>query len=322
MPKKKTFAEHLEAFREVHGDRYLYEEQDLPKGNATPIKIVCKLHGEFTQLVGNHRAGHNCPDCGYLSRSLTSRNTKEEFMRRAKEVHGDRYSYSSVEYKNCSLKVSITCKVHGEFLQTPNAHLCGKGCPACNSRDRLTRDTFLARSASVHGDKYDYTNSIVTNSDTKVEILCTSHGPFYQKPHKHFSGRGCPSCWEDRAGWRLNEEQLLEDYCLYLIEIRNVESNNTFYKVGITKYDLEYRFKYLKLDGFEYTTISIYRGLGKDCQKLEDDVLGMLKEMGEYRCVDDLKGTRTSGWTECFKQKPNLLRGVCNLINKGLNETN
>jgi hypothetical protein len=59
----------------------------------------------------------------------------KEFIRKAREVHGDTYNYSKVEYgKNAHEKIIIICKQHGEFLQSPNGHLCGRGCIKCINR--------------------------------------------------------------------------------------------------------------------------------------------------------------------------------------------
>lgn len=57
--------------------------------------------------------------------------TTEEFIAKAKAVHGDRYDYSKVKYVNASTKVCIICKIHGEFWQTPSHHTCGHGCTKC-----------------------------------------------------------------------------------------------------------------------------------------------------------------------------------------------
>ena len=57
-----------------------------------------------------------------------------------KEVHGDKYDYSKVEYINNITKVIITCSEHGEFKQSPSAHKQGAGCPTCNhgwNKERL-----------------------------------------------------------------------------------------------------------------------------------------------------------------------------------------
>jgi len=46
-------------------------------------------------------------------------------------VHGNKYDYSRVDYKNTMSKVKIICPEHGEFEQRPYAHLVGNGCPKC-----------------------------------------------------------------------------------------------------------------------------------------------------------------------------------------------
>ena len=57
----------------------------------------------------------------------------EEFIKRAREIHGEKYDYSKVEYKGCYEKVCIICPKHGEFWQTPRSHLSGHGCPNCQN---------------------------------------------------------------------------------------------------------------------------------------------------------------------------------------------
>lgn len=57
--------------------------------------------------------------------------TRELFIKRAKEVHGEEYDYSLVEYKNTKTKVKIICPRCGMFEQTPEKHMMGRGCPRC-----------------------------------------------------------------------------------------------------------------------------------------------------------------------------------------------
>lgn len=57
--------------------------------------------------------------------------TTEEFIKKAVEIHGDKYDYSNVHYVNAKTKVKIICTIHGEFLQEPSNHLQGQGCKAC-----------------------------------------------------------------------------------------------------------------------------------------------------------------------------------------------
>lgn len=62
---------------------------------------------------------------------MHKRFTKDEFIARARKVHGDKYDYSKVEYKNARTKVKIICPIHGVFEQSPDAHLRGQGCRDC-----------------------------------------------------------------------------------------------------------------------------------------------------------------------------------------------
>lgn len=64
---------------------------------------------------------------------MCRRLTQEEFIARAREVHGDKYNYSKVNYVNSSIKVCIICPKHGEFWQRPNTHMFGHGCPKCKN---------------------------------------------------------------------------------------------------------------------------------------------------------------------------------------------
>ena len=58
-----------------------------------------------------------------------SKLSTEEFIKRAREVHCDKYNYSKVDYVNSKTKICIICPEHGEFWQTPSMHFYGQGCP-------------------------------------------------------------------------------------------------------------------------------------------------------------------------------------------------
>ena len=82
--------------------------------------------------------------------------TTEEFIKKAKEIHRDKYDYSKAEYSGSKIKICIICPKHGEFWQIPNAHLNGQGCPECSNTKKLTTEEFIKRAKKIHGDKYDY----------------------------------------------------------------------------------------------------------------------------------------------------------------------
>ena len=125
--------------------------------------------------------------------------TTDIFIKRAKEIHGERYDYSLVNYINAKTRIEIICPVHGKFTQIPYNHLSGKGCKECgfieNGRNRsITLEKFLEKARNVHGDKYDYSKSKVENYKTKIEIICKIHGSFFQTPNNHLRGKGCKEC--------------------------------------------------------------------------------------------------------------------------------
>lgn len=129
--------------------------------------------------------------------------TTEEFIEKAKEVHGDKYDYSKVEYNGNTIKVCVICPIHGEFWQTPKSHLKGCGCKICadlknKERVRVNTDQFAERAKHIHGDKYIYSKVNYVSYRTKVCISCPKHGDFWQAPADHLFGQGCPECGRER----------------------------------------------------------------------------------------------------------------------------
>ena len=173
---------------EVHGDKYDYSKVEY-NGTHTKVCIICPIHGEFWQEPNSHLHGNGCPNCVGLKKLST-----EEFIKKAKEVHGDKYDYSKVNYANSTTKVCIICPIHGEFWQTPSAHIHQKqGCKYCKGK-KLDLDSFIKKARKVHGDKYDYSKVEYKDNKTKVCIICPIHGEFWQKPANHLLGQGCIKC--------------------------------------------------------------------------------------------------------------------------------
>lgn len=139
--------------------------------------------------------------------------TTKEFIKKAQEVHGDRYDYSKVEYVNNQTPVEIVCHKHGNFWQSPHVHLQGKGCLKCGRERIATFHTkslkqFLQEAKRIHGNKYDYSKVKYVDSQTKVIIICPVHGEFTQIPTTHLQGSGCPKCGKERklASMRMTQE--------------------------------------------------------------------------------------------------------------------
>lgn len=125
--------------------------------------------------------------------------TKEKFIEKARKIHGDKYDYSKVEYVNNRTKVEIICPIHGSFYITPDSHLRSRECKLCGTirakmKNRMEQDVFIKKATIVHNGKYDYSEVKYENTDTKVKIICPEHGEFWQTPHHHLHGIGCPKC--------------------------------------------------------------------------------------------------------------------------------
>ena len=197
MSKRLTREEFIERARKVHGDKYDYSKVDYVSIHAK-VCIICPKHGEFWQDPSSHLSGVGCSKCGHEKIGKKNSSNSDEFIDKSRKVHGDKYDYSKVEYKNNRTKVCIICPEHGEFWQTPNNHLIGQGCPICSGNVRLTKEEFINRAKGVRGDKYDYSNVEYVNTETKVRIICPKHGEFLQSPHTHLNGNGCPKCGAER----------------------------------------------------------------------------------------------------------------------------
>ena len=179
----------------THGDRYDYSKSDY-KGGQTNIEIVCRKHGSFWQTPENHyRSIAKCPECPSENMLERRAEGKKKFIERSREVHGDKYDYSKVEFVSINNKVVIICPEHGEFEQVPSSHRNGRGCELCSREERRsnTKD-FLKKANIQHGERYDYSKVIYEHSREKVVIICDRHGEFSQKPADHVRSRGCPKC--------------------------------------------------------------------------------------------------------------------------------
>ena len=191
-------AKFIEEARKVHGDKYDYSKVDY-FNSQTKVEIICPIHGSFFQKPNDHLSGKGCAKCAGIHKSNT-----EEFITKAKAIHGDKYDYSLVDYKSNKQKVAMICPTHGVFYQMPNTHLLGRGCFHCGvEAGALTRTTtfevFIEKAREKHGDKYKYIKDTYVDYDTKMEMVCPKHGIFMQTPHKHLQGAGCLYCAESKG---------------------------------------------------------------------------------------------------------------------------
>ena len=230
-----TTEEFLKEVKKVHGDKYDYSKVRY-KNAKTKIIIICKEHGEFLQSSDKHKNGASCPKC--LGRGLTN----HEFILDLKKIHGDKYNYSKVQYKNAKTPITIICQEHGEFLQTPNTHKNGYGCSECSGNKKFTNEEVIAEFKKTHGNKYNYSKVQYINTDSKIIIICSLHGEFQQTPYIHKNGAGCPTCFH---GW--SKEKIIE----FVNSINNYDLLNMDpieLQMIISQGKLPYRFNELIFD--------------------------------------------------------------------------
>jgi UDP-2,3-diacylglucosamine pyrophosphatase LpxH len=112
---RKSQEQFIKECNEKHKDENglpIYD-YSLVEYNSTheKVKIICQIHGEFEQCPSDHLSGKGCNECGILKRTINQTFTKEEFLERAFEKHGNNYDYSHVNYVNSQTKIFIKCNI-------------------------------------------------------------------------------------------------------------------------------------------------------------------------------------------------------------------
>lgn len=200
---------------------------------------------------------------------MASKYNTEEFIKRAKLKHGNKYSYDKTEYVDGRTPVTITCPKHGDFKQNPHDHLSGCGCQKCwadrKSSPRISKEKFIELANKKHNNKYDYSKSDYKGITTKICIICPEHGEFWQVPQNHLKGQGCPKCANLRKG---------------------------MYQVGTTESFIE-KAKKVHGDKYDYSKVNYINNREKVCI--------ICPEHGEFmqKPLDHIHG---SGCPECGKR--------------------
>ena len=251
--------EFIQKAKSIHGNKYDYSLVKY-KNCLTKIIIICRKHRlQFEQEPRAHLAGQGCWKCAGRTQNQHIPLTTQEFIRRAKKIHGDKYGYEETEYVNSRTKIAVFCKKHiCKFEQIAGAHLEGKGCPKCglerSTAPTIDKDVFIQKAKKLHKNRYDYSEVIYTTYKKKVKIICkkcskkdNAEWIFCQSPNAHLQGHGCPRCGNIR-----NE---LERSWLDSIGIPdNIESRQVTLKVAKNKHVI--------VDGLDPLTKTVYEFYG------------------------------------------------------------
>jgi len=223
----------------IHKSFYNYSKINYI-GAGKKVIIICPDHGDFNQRPGHHLSGQGCPKCAGVAKKDTG-----QFIKEAIEKHENKWSYEKVNYINALTKVIITCPDHGDFEQTPNKHLRGRGCPKCAGVVKKDAEQFIKEAIEKHENKWSYEKVNYINALTKVIITCPDHGDFEQTPNKHLRGRGCPKC-----------AHIISKPETIWLDSLNIDPKYRQAKIKIGK-------KYIKADAYVSETNTVYEFHGK-----------------------------------------------------------
>lgn len=174
------------------------------KNTYERIKFTCSIHNDFTQTYSHFLNGHHCPKCGHVRGGDNLKFGLVEFIRKSREVHGDKYGYSKSIYIHADHPLIVTCPIHGDFTQIPRNHYNGSKCHKCTNeatRERCVKDVdkFKEDADKVHNKFFNYDKVVYINNKVPVIITCPDHGDFEARPDNHLYGTGCGRCNESRG---------------------------------------------------------------------------------------------------------------------------
>jgi len=197
--RKLTTEEFVKRANEIYSHKYGYDKC-VYIHSLDYVIVTCPKHGDFKIKASNHiNNKQGCPRCSKESASLKLRTSYDNLMEDIKKLNVD-FDFSLIpkDFKNKRQKVDVICKKHGKFSCQIRDIFRSKfcGCKCCRvEADRHDIDIFKEKSASQHGDKYDYSKTIYKTAHDPVIVTCPDHGDFIVKPYTHVSGKGfCPKC--------------------------------------------------------------------------------------------------------------------------------
>lgn len=181
------------------------------KNNLQKLKFVCKKHGTFYARSINLLKGEQCPYCRRENLSKKMSMGIECFSQKLQKIHGNNIEICKDSvYVNNATKIKLICHKkdengveHGEFWQLPTTSLNGCECLKCK-KEKLSKVHLIdskeieKRFKKLNGNTYVYDFTTYKDTHTKMRMICPEHGEFWQTPHLHLSGQGCPYCQESK----------------------------------------------------------------------------------------------------------------------------
>lgn len=141
------------------------------------------------------------------------KSNKEDFVAKARLVHGDEYGYDNFDYKGSKVKSFITCKIHGDFPMNPNNHLNGHGCPECGKKKGKGAPKSLVCGVGVNDMPKGYSSSKVIRLWNNMILRCCDDN--YKKiRHSYKDAKVCEE-WKLASNFvKWFDENYIEGYAL------------------------------------------------------------------------------------------------------------
>ena len=196
---------------ERFGDKITLSDDSVYVNNKTPIKLICKEHGEFSARPDNLMHACGCYKCGRESAKLKISDGPKTFVEKAIKKHGEGtydYAIAITEYGK-GKKVHIKCNKCGNiFEQSPYMHFAGNGCPFCNKfPQKDNTETFKEKLAKLHPN-LELIGEYGKDNDDLITVRCKIHGEERKTtPHWIMSQKyGCEKCYHEAHHKKTIEE--------------------------------------------------------------------------------------------------------------------
>jgi hypothetical protein len=212
--KRRNMAE----FRRLSVEKFKDKVFDLDEFDYVDMKtkgvIVCPSGHRFNVSPAVHLRGDGgCKDCANKKVGQMFSDSQEEWIKKARLTHGERFGYEKTDYRGQKEKVIITCRTcNTDFEQNPTSHAIGGcGCPTCgieasrNAKfltDEDNRNKILECS-NIHNNKYTYPNIFRKDDRLFINVDCPDHGVFEQRLDHHLNGHGCYKCAATSSKWSI-----------------------------------------------------------------------------------------------------------------------
>ena len=216
-----------DAFVATYKGPYDFSES-VYAGMNRKVTFKCPEHGYVTSDAKNLMNGKKCFKCAVAARK--PRITQDKALSKFNKAHSDRYDYSLVVYKTQNVPVKIICAKHGAFMQQPEFHWNGAGCPQCFHEDRRgakqrdTAETFKLKVEAIFGGLLSFPGLEYTNSQADIIVQCSKHNTINKsRPNWLLSGNNpCPKCNHMRSAGETQVADFLDIFTPVIRRTRSV----------------------------------------------------------------------------------------------------